>query len=402
MPHRSYKFRLYPTEKQKIYFAKSFGCCRKVYNHFLDLRQKYYAEKKTLRGFKQPSEKDLKTEFPFLQEVSAVSLQQARCDLETAYANYFRRIKKGEKTSLHFRSAKGEQSFRDLKNIKIDFSDMLLKIPKLDWIQYRDSRTFSGKIKNVTISKTPSGKYFAAILVEEEIQQLPTPAADKIVGIDLGITHFLTDDHGNTVENPRYFNKLRKKLAQEQRKLARKVKGSNNYEKQRLKLARCHEKIANQRKDFQHKLSTQLIRENQVICCETLAVKKMIENGSRSLRRNLADAAFGSFLSMLKYKCEWHGRELVQIDQYFASSKICFDCGWKKTDLQLQDRSWICDNCGVVHDRDHNAAKNILAEGLRILEQRTAGTAEIARGDREKCSVIEAGISNKKVHNRIR
>lgn len=395
MSHRSYKFRLYPTEEQKVYFAKSFGCCRKVYNHFLDLRQKYYAEKKTLKGFKQPTEKELKVEFPFLKEVSNCALQQARRDLDAAYSNFFQKIKKGEKTALHFRSGKGKQSFRELQDrVKVDFSNKLLKIPKLDWIQYRDPRTFAGKIRNVTISRSPSGKYFASILVEEQIQQLPPAAADKMIGIDLGISHFLTDDQSNTVENSRYFEKARKKLAVEQRKLARKVKGSNNYKKQCIKVTRCQEKIANQRKDFQHKLSTQLINENQVICCETLAVKKMIMTGSRSLSRNLADAAFSSFLSMLKYKAEWRGRELIQIDQYFASSKICFDCGWKKADLQLSDRVWTCENCGAEHSRDHNAAKNILQRGLEILVSRTAGTVGMACRDREKSSITEAGIEH--------
>lgn len=391
MPHRAYKFRLYPTEEQKVYFAKSFGCCRKVYNHVLDLRQKYYTEKKTLKGFKSPTEKELKVEFPFLKEISNVALQQARRDLDTAYTNFFRKLKKKEKTSLCFRSAKSEQSFRELQNVKVDFSDKLLKIPKLDWIKYRDSRTFSGKIRNVTISKTASGKYFASILVEEQIQQLPP--VDKIIGIDLGIAHFLTDDQGNKVENPRCFEKARKKLAFEQRKLSRKVKGSNNYEKQRLKVARCQEKIANQRRDFQQKLSAQLIHENQVICCETLAAKKMMMTGSRSLSRNLGDTAFSSFLSMLKYKAEWRGREFVQIDQYFASSKICFDCNWKKTDLQLRDRVWSCNNCGSIHDRDHNAAKNILQRGLEII-LRTAGTAGIACRDWEKSPISEARIEH--------
>ena len=375
--NRTHKFRLYPNKEQTDLLARHFGCARFVYNYFLNQRieqykttgksDNYYAQAKSLTELKK------KEETAWLKEVSAQTLQFAIKCLEVAYINFFQKRSKFPR----FKSKRSKNSFTVSQYSHI--SNNKLFIPKFrEGIKCRVHREIKGKIGKVTISKTPSGKYFVSVFTEEEEYTTPLEKTNKSVGLDMGLKDFIITSEGEIFENNRYTRRYERKLAMAQRHLSRKKKGSREFENQRLKVARLHEKISNSRSDYLHKCSISLVRRYDTICIEDLNVKGMIRN--HHLSKSISDVSWGTFITMLTYKSDWNGKNVVKIDRYFPSSQTCNVCGYVNKQIKdLSIREWECPSCHTNHNRDVNAAINILHLGLN--KNTSAGTVDYTDGE---------------------
>ena len=371
---KAFKYRIYPTDSQAEKINQNIGCARFVYNQLLDDRIKVYKETK------QKSKKtysDLKEEYEFLKKADSRALLNAREALDEAYNKFFKEPNTG------FPKFKAKHKSRwsyttDNNNNAIHFKGNRLQLPKVGAVKVVQHREIEGRIISATISHERSGEYYASVLCEIEQPEV-LPVIEKKVGIDLGLHDLIVCSDVSKVESPKHFRKSQAKLAKEQRKFAKTQKGSKGHEKQRIKVARCYQKIKNQRNDFLQKLSTKLINENQVICLEDLSVKGMQKN--HKLAKGVSDASFAKFVSMIEYKAEWYGRTIVKIGRFYPSTQICSGCGFRNTSLRglkgLKVREWVCPKCGEVHDRDLNASRNILKEGLRILNPRNVEDSEL-------------------------
>ena len=365
---KAYKYRLYPNKLQEGQMQKTFGCCRFVYNQTLAYRQELYEDKKESMNkiaCNNYVNQVLKKKYEWLKEVDKFALTNSVYNMDSAYQKFF----KEHAGYPNFKSKRDNKKSYSTNctnnNIEISFDKNKIKLPKLKWVKAKVHREFVGKIKSATISQNPSGKYFVSVLVEAE--HIPMESAGCMVGIDLGIKDLLITSDGEKFDNIHATKKYEEKLAKEQRKLSHKEKGSKNWNKQRIKVARIHEKIHNTRINNLHKISHKLISENQVIVSENLAVSNMVKN--HNLAKVISDCGWYELTRQLSYKAEWNDRQYIKIDRFYASSQTCNCCGYVNSETKdLSVRRWICPKCGTIHDRDINAAKNILHEGLRMLQ----------------------------------
>ncbi|OBZ36085.1 IS200/IS605 family element RNA-guided endonuclease TnpB [Methanohalophilus sp. DAL1] len=355
---KAYKYRMYPTKQQEEMFSKHFGCVRVIYNWALEQKIKTYEQdgKAVSRFTLNKTIPTLYEDMEWLKEVNSQSLRGATLNLDNAFTRFFR-----EKTGFpNFKSKKNPvQSFSVPQYYKVDFEKNKVKLPKIGWIKTILHRHFDGKCKTATVSKIPSGKYFISILVDDG-KELPDKQdfdENSAVGIDVGIKDFAIMSNGEKIDNPRHLNNSVKRLKVLQKRLSRKQRGSKNRDKAKQQIAKLHEKIANQRNDFQHKLTSRLISENQAIALETLTVSGMLKN--HKLAQSISDVSWSSFVTKLEYKAEWYGKSILRIGQFEPSTKICNVCGYHNNNITLVERQWQCPDCGASHDRDVNAAINI-------------------------------------------
>lgn len=367
---KAYKFRIYPNRQQTELIQKTFGCTRYVYNYYLAKRKELYkSEKKTLNyNACSANMTQMKKDKEWLKEVDATALQSSIRDLDEAYQNFFRRVKNGEAPGYpRFKSKHDNRKSFKSKTVgaNIKLLDKHIQLPKLGLVHCRISKQVEGRILSATIGQNPSGKYFVSVLCTD-MEWQPLDPTGAIVGVDLGLKEICVTSDNQHFQNHKYLANSQKKLARLQRQLSRKSKGSANRNKARIKVARLHEKVANQRLDSIHKMTTALVRDYDLIAMETLMPKNMMKN--RKLAKAISDAAWGEIARQLEYKSKWYGKCLVRVDRFFPSSQTCNACGYKNTATKdLAIREWDCPHCGVHHDRDVNAAKNILDEGVRIV-----------------------------------
>ena len=360
MIRKCFKYRIYPNNEQKEFFAKCFGCVRFFYNKSLsDMNDIYKATGK----FKNITPASYKEDYSFLKEVDSLALSNAQLNRNTAFKSFFSHRSGFPK----YKSKRNDQSYTTNMvngNIKISDNNRYISVPKCPKIRIKMHRLFEGTIKSITVSRTTDNKYYMSLLVETEIEALEP--SKKMIGLDLGIKDLIVDSNGHKYKNHKYLTKSQTKLAREQRKLSKMVKGSNNRNKQRIKIAKLHKHIQNQRNDYLHKLSRKIIDENQVIALEDLKVIDMEQNNK--LARNITDASWSRFVAMLTYKANWYGRKVIKVPSNYPSSQLCSICSYKNSITKsLNIRKWICPECGTIHDRDINASKNILSKGIEIL-----------------------------------
>ena len=381
----TYKFRLKPTKEQEILLNKHFGSVRWSYNYFLNQRKEEYLNNKKSITYNNQSKvlTQLKTqeETDWLKEVNSQSLQYSLKCLDQAYQNFFNKRTQFPK----FKSRKSKNSFTCPQFVRNEGNKII--IPKFqEGIRMVMEREIKGKIKKATISKTPTGKYFVSILTEKE--HTPSVKTNQSVGIDLGIKDFLVLSNGTKIKNHRFLKHYERLLTKNQKHLSRKTKGSKRYEKQRIKVAKIHEKITNSRMDLIHKITLNLVNQFDTIYLEDLNVKGMMKN--HKLAKAIGDVSWGKFIDVLTYKAEWNDKEIIHIDRFFPSSKTCSKCGWFNNSLTLKDRTWTCKECGEVLDRDVNAAINIINEGCR--KNISGGTSDYKRRAKIRPSFDGIGV----------
>lgn len=372
--HKAYRYRLYPNKEQITLINKTIGSSRFVFNHFLDKWNNYYKETKKSLGYHECATllTRLKSELEWLKEVDSTALQQSLKHLDTSFKNFFRELKKGNSNQglPQFKKKHGpNQSYKTVSTIKIEGDH--IQLPKLGWVKFANSRQFEGKIVSATVRRNPTGKFFVSVLVDEHISELAQTGSK--IGIDLGIAYFAYSSEGKSYENPQWYRSMQQKLAKEQRKLSRRYEVAKkskrpltdckNYQKQRLKVNEIHESITNSRNDYLHKLSTELVKNHDIICMEDLNVKGMMKN--HKLAKAISEVSWTKFKDMVAYKCAWYGKKLVSVNAQYTS-QTCFECGHISKENRKTQSGFDCVKCGHTANADLNASKNILKRGLQL------------------------------------